>query len=149
GVDLLMPNAEYHIPDKLRADPETLLPREHTEFIEQLMEKHSVPPLRDGEAEQIRLDYIRSLAFTRQEAELRLEVVFRHKQAKLIVSALGIPSPNTIQRAHSLGLKVGALIGKPEHARRQVDAGVDLLIAQGHEAAGHTGDLTTMVLVPE
>ncbi|MEJ7931416.1 nitronate monooxygenase family protein [Ramlibacter sp. AN1015] len=149
GVDLLIPNAEYRIPDKLKADPETLLPREHTEFIEQLMREHKVPPLKDGEAAQIRLEYIRGLAFTRHEAQLRLEVVYRHKLAKLIVSALGVPSPETIERAHGLGLKVGALIGKPEHAQRQVAAGVDLLIAQGHEAAGHTGNLTTMVLVPE
>ncbi|MEJ5988468.1 nitronate monooxygenase family protein [Ramlibacter sp. PS3R-8] len=149
GVDLLIPNAEYRIPDKLKADPKTLLPREHTEFIEELMREHNVPALKDGESEQIRLEYIRSLAFTREEAEVRLEVVYRHKMAQLIVSALGIPSPATIERAHGLGLKVGALIGKPEHARRQVAAGVDLIIAQGHEAAGHTGNLTTMILVPE
>lgn len=149
GVDLLIPNGEYHIPDKFKADPETLLPREHTEFIDRLMAQHGVPPLKDGEAAQIRLDYIRTVAFTREEALLRLEVVFRHKLCKLVVSALGIPSPETVARAHGLGLKVGALIGKPGHARRQVEAGVDLLIAQGHEAAGHTGDLTTMILVPE
>jgi len=149
GVDLLIPNGEYHIPDKFKADPESLLPREHTEFIDRLMEQHHVPPLKDGEAAEIRLDYIRTVAFTREEALLRLEVVFRHKMCKLVVSALGIPSPETVARAHDLGLKVGALIGKPEHARRQVEAGVDLLIAQGHEAAGHTGDLTTMILVPE
>jgi NAD(P)H-dependent flavin oxidoreductase YrpB (nitropropane dioxygenase family) len=149
GVDLLIPNAEYQIPDKFKADPATLLPKEHCDFIDALLFGYNVPRLPDGEAEAIRLDYIRTLAFTREEAELRLEVVYRHPQVKFIVSALGIPSASTIERAHQLGLKVGALIGKPEHALRQVDAGVDILIAQGHEAAGHTGNLTTMILIPE
>ena len=44
---------------------------------------------------------------------------------------------------------VAALAGKPGHARRQVASGVDIVVAQGHEAGGHTGEIGTMVLVPE
>jgi NAD(P)H-dependent flavin oxidoreductase YrpB (nitropropane dioxygenase family) len=44
---------------------------------------------------------------------------------------------------------VAALAGKAEHARRQVASGVDIVVAQGHEAGGHTGEIGTMVLVPE
>ncbi len=54
-----------------------------------------------------------------------------------------------IERAHEQGVKVGALAGKKSHAGRHVAAGVDVIIAQGHEAGGHTGDIGTMVLVPE
>ena len=41
------------------------------------------------------------------------------------------------------------LVGAPEHAVRQVQAGVDLVVASGYEAGGHTGEIGTMVLVPE
>src|SRR5262249_28553497 len=44
---------------------------------------------------------------------------------------------------------VAALSGKAEHARRHVARGVDIIIAQGYEAGGHTGEIASMVLVPE
>ena len=46
-------------------------------------------------------------------------------------------------------MKVAALAGTPQHARKQVEAGVDIIVAQGTEAGGHTGEISTMVLVPE
>ena len=78
-----------------------------------------------------------------------LEVVFRFKGVKLIVTAIGTPPPEVVQRAHAMGIKFGAMVGALEHAIRQRDAGVDLIIAQGHEAGGHTGEITTMVLIPQ
>ncbi len=47
------------------------------------------------------------------------------------------------------GVAVGALVGAAEHAVRQVEAGVDIIVAQGGEAGGHTGEVSTLVLVPE
>jgi NAD(P)H-dependent flavin oxidoreductase YrpB (nitropropane dioxygenase family) len=44
---------------------------------------------------------------------------------------------------------VAALAGRAEHARSHVDNGVDIVVAQGYEAGGHTGEIATMVLVPE
>ena len=44
---------------------------------------------------------------------------------------------------------VGALSGSHAHARAQPRRGVDVIIAQGTEAGGHTGEISTMVLVPE
>jgi NAD(P)H-dependent flavin oxidoreductase YrpB (nitropropane dioxygenase family) len=44
---------------------------------------------------------------------------------------------------------VAALAGKAEHARRHLENGVDIVVAQGYEAGGHTGEIATMVLVPE
>lgn len=54
-----------------------------------------------------------------------------------------------IDRAKEAGIPVAALVGAKEHATRQVNAGVDVLIAQGTEAGGHRGEVGTMVLVPE
>ena len=47
------------------------------------------------------------------------------------------------------GRLVGALAGRPQHAERHQAAGVDLIIAQGSEAGGHTGEIGSMVLIPE
>jgi NAD(P)H-dependent flavin oxidoreductase YrpB (nitropropane dioxygenase family) len=54
-----------------------------------------------------------------------------------------------VEKARAAGVPVAALVGTSEHARRQVAAGADLIIAQGGEAGGHTGEISTMVLVPE
>ncbi len=46
-------------------------------------------------------------------------------------------------------MPIAALVGAREHAIKQVNAGVDILVAAGTEAGGHCGEVTTMVLVPE
>jgi len=78
-----------------------------------------------------------------------LDVIWRHEQVKLVANALGVPPQFFIDQAHEHGLKVGALVGAKEHAVKQAQAGVDIIIAQGHEAGGHTGEISTLVLVPE
>src|SRR5437763_14209166 len=77
-----------------------------------------------------------------------LDVLFGH-QTRLVASALGPPPAHFIERAHATGIPVAALAGSVEHARRHVDAGADLIVAQGTEAGGQTGLIATMVLVPE
>jgi NAD(P)H-dependent flavin oxidoreductase YrpB (nitropropane dioxygenase family) len=80
--------------------------------------------------------------------ERLLEVAFRHP-IKLIASALGTPPAYMIDAARAAGVPIAALVGAKEHAIRQVNAGVDILVAAGTEAGGHCGEVTTMVLVPE
>jgi NAD(P)H-dependent flavin oxidoreductase YrpB (nitropropane dioxygenase family) len=77
-----------------------------------------------------------------------LEVAFAHPIA-LLVNALGPMPDDVCVSAHERGIRTAALVGRVEHARRQVAAGVDIIIAQGTEAGGHCGEITTMVLVPE
>ena len=54
-----------------------------------------------------------------------------------------------IEMGRQHNVPVAALVGSKEHALRQVAAGVDILVAQGTEAGGHCGEVSTMVLVPE
>jgi NAD(P)H-dependent flavin oxidoreductase YrpB (nitropropane dioxygenase family) len=68
---------------------------------------------------------------------------------KLIVNALGVPPSYIIERAHQQGVRVGALVGAVKHALHQKEAGIDLIIAQGFEAGGHTGEIASMVLTPQ
>jgi NAD(P)H-dependent flavin oxidoreductase YrpB (nitropropane dioxygenase family) len=84
---------------------------------------------------------------TPRESLQMLELCFRHP-IKLIVNALGSPPRSLVDRAHALGIRVGALAGKAEHALKHRDAGCDLVVAVGTEAAGHTGNIASMVLWP-
>jgi NAD(P)H-dependent flavin oxidoreductase YrpB (nitropropane dioxygenase family) len=54
-----------------------------------------------------------------------------------------------IERAREKDVAVVGLVGAKEHAIRQIEAGVDIIVAQGSEAGGHTGEVATLVLVPE
>jgi len=77
-----------------------------------------------------------------------LDVAFAH-DIRLVASALGPPPADLVERAHDQDVLVAALAGTTQHARRHAAAGVDLIVAQGTEAGGHTGEVATMVLVPE
>jgi NAD(P)H-dependent flavin oxidoreductase YrpB (nitropropane dioxygenase family) len=68
---------------------------------------------------------------------------------RLFVNARGVVPPAVRQRARKHGLQIGALAGSAAHARKHRESGIDLVIAQGYEAAGHTSAIGTMVLVPE
>jgi NAD(P)H-dependent flavin oxidoreductase YrpB (nitropropane dioxygenase family) len=77
-----------------------------------------------------------------------LEVAFKHPIA-LIANALGTPPAVMLEMGKAAGVPVGALVGTKKHAEAQMRSGVDFIVAQGAEAGGHTGQVGTMVLVPE
>ena len=77
-----------------------------------------------------------------------MEVAFRHP-IRLIANALGIAPTAMIKEGKQRGVPVAALVGAKEHAIRQAEAGVDIIVAQGTEAGGHCGEVSTLVLVPE
>ncbi|WP_422357407.1 NAD(P)H-dependent flavin oxidoreductase [Qipengyuania flava] len=77
-----------------------------------------------------------------------MEVAFRHP-IRLIANALGVAPASMITEGRKRGVPVAALVGAKEHAIRQAEAGVDIIVAQGTEAGGHCGEVSTLVLVPE
>ena len=141
GIDVVMPAT---VPTEGAAtDLSQLIPATHKDFVEQTLLKLGVPPLpQDEQAGDGVLGWLHSVA------RKHVEVALAHP-ARLIANALGSPPPDVIASAHERGMLVAALAGKAEHARRQVANGVDIVVAQGHEAGGHTGEIGTMVLVPE
>ncbi|HEU5385970.1 MAG TPA: nitronate monooxygenase family protein [Streptosporangiaceae bacterium] len=141
GIDVVMPAT---VPTEGAAtDLSQLIPDTHKDFVEQTLLKLGVPPLPDDtQAGDGVLGWLHSVA------RKHVEVALAHP-ARLIANALGSPPPDVIASAHERGMLVAALAGKAEHARRQVANGVDIVVAQGHEAGGHTGEIGTMVLVPE
>lgn len=143
GADVIIPNSfagkgTAHDPGRLVAG----VPAAHREFVAALLAGHGIdltvddalldgqPTVREGLGEEL------------------LDVVFDHP-VRLVANALGVPPESMIRRAKAAGVPVAALVGSREHALTQVRAGVDLLVAQGTEAGGHTGEVSTLVLVPE
>jgi NAD(P)H-dependent flavin oxidoreductase YrpB (nitropropane dioxygenase family) len=120
----------------------TRIPHEHTDFAASLLASAGV------ELQPVEASDDRAQPFDPELALRTLEAAFDHP-LKLIANALGVPPPEMIEMGKRHGVPVAALVGAKEHAIRQVNAGVDILVVQGTEAGGHCGEVTTMVLVPE
>ena len=147
GVDLLLPS-RYEGADQGGLDRDAvrqLLPPEQQAFVDDILLRYGVPAGADPDGEGGSLDLMR---VSPKGYEPLLDVAFAHRIA-LIASALGAPPPALIERAHAAGVTVAALAGTVAHAERHKAAGVDLIVAQGTEAGGHTGEIATMVLVPD
>jgi NAD(P)H-dependent flavin oxidoreductase YrpB (nitropropane dioxygenase family) len=144
GLDVLIPenistSGEKNVTWK---SLEARISREHRDFTRNLLGKHGV------ELATIDVDDNQPQPFDAERALELLEVSFRHP-IRLIANALGVPPKAMIEMGKQHGVPVAALVGAKEHALRQVAAGVDILVAQGTEAGGHCGEVSTMVLVPE
>lgn len=149
GVDVLFPQKYDDVASHVKEDPRSLIPQRHREFVEDLLAQHRVPHLPGDEEDKLLREMLGRKKGTPEYTEELLKVAFQFSGIKLLVTAIGTPPPGLVEKAHAAGMKFGALVGKPEHAIKQKKAGVDLIIAQGHEAGGHTGEITTMVLTPQ
>ena len=123
---------------------EKMIPQGHKDFVERVLDQHGVPKL-PADAEQGR----DLLSWNDTEARQQVEVSLERPDVKLIVNALGAPPKDVVDQAHQAGVKVAALVGRKDHALKQVANDVDIIVAQGTEAGGHSGEIATMVLVPE
>ena len=149
GVDVL-------VPGKIDKSAESgsvesvldAIPAEHWAFVDHLFEKYGLPAPSVDRADNARAARGGARQVTKAGATELIDVSLAHP-IRLIASALGTPPPVMVELARAAGVPVAALVGTAEHARRQAAAGVDLIVAQGGEAGGHTGEISTMVLVPE
>ncbi len=147
GVDLIVPNKIVNKGQTF--DAGALLdavPTEHKTFAASILARYDIDAADLDDARRTHL----SLGKNLQEAGAAdsLEVAFAHP-IKLIANALGVPPPIMLEYGRKHGVPVAALVGSKEHAIRQVQAGVDILVVSGGEAGGHCGDVSTLVLVPE
>ena len=150
GVDVVVPSRYEHKAEGAAVDYRQLIPQSHRDFMEKIMADEGIPPLPPDERERVFQAIVKSRgAETPEGARRIMQVIYRHPQVKLVVSALGVPPADVVDDLKRRRIVLGAMCGKGRHAVRQIEAGIDLLIAQGTEAAGHTGDISTMVLIPE
>lgn len=154
GVDVVMPASTAALPPAegrsleeqmaaLLGGLERMIPESHRSFVEQVLAAHDVPALPDGEQVPRGL-----LGWTDATARPQVEIALERDIA-LLANALGPPPADIVAAAHAKGVKVAALVGRADQAVAQRAQGVDLVVAQGTEAGGHTGEIATMVLVPE
>ena len=149
GVDFAMPAKYVGQGGGAEADPEylaSLIPDEYRDFVAKVLDDAGIP--------QLPADYeqgVRKAAGlgVDEEGPGQLEVTLSHAGVKMVVNALGPPPKYIVDQCHEQGILVGALVGSRVHAERQVAIGVDVLVAQGTEAGGHCGEISTMVLVPQ
>lgn len=147
GVDVIVPQRYEGKGEEL--DPEALAGRisdAHWQFLERLLAEHDLDGVWNRE---VALASSRASGlFSDANVDALLDVAFSHP-TRLIANALGPAPERLIEKAKQHGVPCAGLVGAPEHAVRQVRAGVDLVVASGYEAGGHTGEIGTMVLVPE
>jgi NAD(P)H-dependent flavin oxidoreductase YrpB (nitropropane dioxygenase family) len=149
GVDLLIPQKYVGSDDGGldRTSLQDLIPVEHREWLDGLLAQNGIPPLPEEDGKEGRM--LGGMSVDPKSMAPLVDVSFAHG-ISLMASALGPPPPWLIERAKAEGeVPVAALAGSLEHAVRHDQAGADIIIAQGTEAGGHTGEVATMVLVPE
>ena len=145
GVDTVIP-VEYVGKDAGDLSRDALrkhVPDAHKRFIDELLAKYEVPELPAGVERTEDL-----LGWSASGGRAHVEVALKHP-IRLIANALGPPPADIIKTAHDRGIVVAALCGSVEHAKRQKAAGVDIIISSGYEAGGHTGEIGSIVLIPQ
>jgi NAD(P)H-dependent flavin oxidoreductase YrpB (nitropropane dioxygenase family) len=146
GVDVVMP-AKYAgagelDPERMGEQLKEMIPQQHRDWVDQLLAEHDVPELSEEDRSEGLLGWVHEKG--REQVQIALE-----HPIKLLANALGSPPKDVVDLAHEHGVKVAALCGSVQQAERHVNQGVDIVVAQGGEAGGHTGDVASLILWPD
>ena len=139
GVDLLLP-AKLADAAKTRSEVRRHLRErypEHVAFARRVLADHDVAEL----------EVNNEVVISDTLIERQLEVLFEEK-VPMFAAGLGDPS-RVVPRARGQGMKVLGLAGTVSNGQRHVKAGVDIVVAQGYEAGGHTGKIANFALIPQ
>jgi NAD(P)H-dependent flavin oxidoreductase YrpB (nitropropane dioxygenase family) len=138
GVNLVLPPGMPEDNDAAAIERE--LPEAHRAFVRQLYDKYQVPPpTRRG----MRTRFLRSNEIAREQMRAVVD-----SDVELVACGIGAPA-DFVEQCKRRGKRIVALVGSPKHARRAIAAGADILVAQGHDSAAHTGPIGTFSLVPQ
>lgn len=139
GVDLLLPASLAQAETTRSAVRQRVAEDfpEHMVFMHSLRREFDLP---DVQVED-------EIVISSKLIEEQVEVVF---EERVPVFAAGLGDPSwMVPRAHEQGMVVMGLVGNVRNAIRQVEAGVDIIVAQGYEAGGHTGRIANFPLLPQ
>ncbi|MFN3235848.1 MAG: NAD(P)H-dependent flavin oxidoreductase [Pseudomonadales bacterium] len=138
GVDLVLPPGmpEHNSREAIEAE----IPEEHKHFVAGLIERFNVPP---ASKPGMRTRFIRSAEIERDQIEAVLD-----SSVDMFACGIGAPA-DVVGAAKQRGKTTLALIGSPHHVQRAIDAGVEIIVAQGYDAGAHTGPIGTFSLVPQ
>jgi NAD(P)H-dependent flavin oxidoreductase YrpB (nitropropane dioxygenase family) len=143
GIDILLPQRSPS--GGTRQDLKAKIPQENLDFMEKLRNDLGIPPAPPIPADRTDIMGLGTGGTLASQME-QVEAVCEAKPA-VFAGGLGM-SGEAVEMCHRAGVKVVSLVGNLRHARRVVDMGVDIIVAQGTEAGGHTGKIGTMPLVP-
>jgi nitronate monooxygenase len=140
GIDILVPSNTAPRPaaDSMPDDMRDLLPAEQVGALNAIRDNLELP---DEQAERPTL---RVPDFTPQD---QVDTIVG-MGVPVLATGLGNPAPYTDQ-VHAAGGVVMSLVGNVKNAKRVLDGGADIVVAQGHDAGGHTGRIGTMALLPQ
>lgn len=139
GIDLVLP-ASAPPADNLEALLGNI-PQTHWDYANKIKAEYDVPDPKEAP------DLHQWGGLNQEIARKQLDVILEER-APVFVSGLGSPA-FIVDAAHERGMKVFGLVGRARQAEREIAAGVDCIIAQGYDAAGHTGNIGTFSIVPE
>lgn len=144
GVDLIAPTSMATTDETTADETLDMVPDEHRDYARGILARHNI------DTSDLYQNQVGSGGgfLTKNRATNIIDVAFSHP-IKLIANALGVPPRYMLDMAKARGVVAAALVGAREHAIKQVEAGVDVLVVAGTEAGGHCGEVSTMVLVPE
>ncbi|MCW2983204.1 MAG: putative dioxygenase [Conexibacter sp.] len=155
GVDVLLPS-RYAGDDEGGLERDELVaqvPQAHRDFVQRVMDDYAVPQLEegyefgdivDGRGVPVTGNHLYSLRDTMPLVDVCLQ-----SRMTLFANALGVAPTEVIDAFHEKDMLVAGLAGTPRHGEKHREAGTDIVIAQGSEAGGHTGDVGSMVLIPD
>ena len=144
GVDLIAPTSMATTDDTSSKEHLDMVPHEHRDFAVNILAQHNIDTKDVYRGQQGGGGGF----LTKKRAGNIIDVAFSHP-IKLIANALGVPPRYMLDMGKEKGVICAALVGAKEHAIKQVEAGVEILVVAGTEAGGHCGEVSTMVLVPE
>lgn len=147
GVDLVFPVTGGE--DRSPAEYLSAIPQTHLDFVKNMLDDGGLVDLDPEDRDEYMAQNAEKMTMTHQKSRDQLDITLAHPSVSLIVGALGVTPEWVVKQAHSKGVQVGALVGSERHTVKQVEAGVDVLVAQGHEAGGSVGDIASMVLWPQ
>lgn len=145
GVDLLLPRASveagdspfeagaaYPLSELIKS-----LPKKHYDWLMKVKEEMNLPDLEST--------FPSGTTTSRPHAAVKACL---EERVPLFCAGLGNPG-FMVPDAHAAGIKVLGISGNTKNVRRIAQSGADLVVAQGHEAGGHTGRIGSMALWPQ
>ena len=155
GVDLLLPG-RYEAAEEGGLDRDALVaevPLGHRDFVQGILHDYAVPPLEEGYTFGDQVDgrgvpVTGNHTYTLNDTWPLVEVCLASR-IRLFANALGVAPPEVIDAFHERDVPVAGLAGTPRHGEKHREGGTDIVIAQGYEAGGHTGEIASMVLIPD
>ena len=138
GIDLMLPSK---VPEQASIeDLRESLPSEHVEFVDRLRQRFKVQaPVKPS----FFTTQVRSEALFHEQIEAVLA-----SNCRGVATAIGLRA-DLIERAKARGKLTFSLVGSVRHTRKAIEMGVEVLVAQGYDAGGHTGPVGTLSLLPQ